>query len=34
MLLPLGLFVVGMVVLGVYSGPFVEFFTNVANGLI
>jgi multicomponent Na+:H+ antiporter subunit D len=34
MLWPLFVFVVGMVVLGVYSGPFVEFFTKVANGLI
>jgi multicomponent Na+:H+ antiporter subunit D len=34
MLLPLGLFVVGMVVFGVYSGPLVEFFTSVANGII
>jgi multicomponent Na+:H+ antiporter subunit D len=34
MLLPLGLFVVGMVVFGVYSTPLVEFFTSVANGLI
>jgi multicomponent Na+:H+ antiporter subunit D len=34
MLVPLFIFVVGMVVMGVYSGPFVEFFTKVANGII
>jgi multicomponent Na+:H+ antiporter subunit D len=34
MWVPLFVFVVVMVVLGVHSGPLVEFFTSVANGLI
>ena len=34
MILPLTLFVITMVVFGVYSGPLVNFFTSVANGLI
>jgi multicomponent Na+:H+ antiporter subunit D len=34
MLVPLGLFVVGMVVLGVHSGALVEFFASVGNGVI
>lgn len=34
MVLPLTLFVIAMVVFGVYSGPLVNFFTSVANGLI
>ncbi|NDO49465.1 proton-conducting membrane transporter [Lachnospiraceae bacterium MD335] len=34
MILPLGLFAAAMFVLGVYSSPFVEFFTKVANGLL
>lgn len=33
MLLPLSLFVVGMVVLGLHPQPLIELFTNVANGL-
>ena len=34
MLLPLSLFVVLMVVIGVYSAPFVAFFSSVAGGMI
>lgn len=34
MLLPLSLFVVGMIVFGLYSQPFVDFFTQIANGMI
>ena len=34
MLLPLSLFVVLMVVIGVYSAPFVAFFSSVASGMI
>lgn len=34
MIVPLTLFAVAMLVLGVYSAPFVDFFTNVANGLL
>ena len=34
MLLPLYLFVVAMIVIGVNSAPLVEFFTRVANGLL
>lgn len=34
MLLPLYLFVAAMFVIGVYSEPFVSFFTSVANGLL
>lgn len=34
MLLPLTLLVIAMFVMGVYSTPFVEFFTKVASGLI
>lgn len=34
MLLPLMLFVIAMLVLGVYSAPLVTFFTGVANGLV
>lgn len=34
MLLPLFAFVAAMFVFGVYSEPFVEFFTSVANGLL
>ena len=34
MLLPLSLFVVGMVVFGLYSQPIVDLFTRIANGLI
>lgn len=34
MLLPLFLFVIGMVAMGLYSGPFVEFFSKVAQGLL
>ena len=34
MLLPLLLFVIGMVIMGLYSGPFVEFFSKVAQGLL
>lgn len=34
MILPLCLFVVGMVVFGVHSAPIVEFFTKVAQGII
>ena len=33
MILPLSLFVVGMVVLGLHPQPLIELFTNVANGL-
>ena len=34
MLLPLFAFAAAMLVFGVYSEPFVEFFTSVANGLL
>lgn len=34
MIIPLTLLVIAMFVIGVYSAPFVEFFTRVANGLI
>lgn len=34
MMLPFLLFVAAMVVFGVYSAPFVEFFAGVAGGLI
>lgn len=34
MLLPLMLFAIAMLVLGVYSAPLVTFFTGVANGLV
>lgn len=34
MLLPLSMFVVLMVVIGVYSAPFVAFFSSVAGGMI
>lgn len=34
MILPLSLFVVGMLVLGVHFQPFVDFFTKIANGVL
>ncbi|MBO5033598.1 MAG: proton-conducting membrane transporter [Lachnospiraceae bacterium] len=34
MLLPLALFVLAMIVIGVHSAPLVTFFTSVANGLL
>ena len=33
MILPLSLFVVGMVVLGLHPQPFIDLFTSIANGL-
>ena len=34
MLLPLSIFVAGMILFGLYSQPYVDFFTQIANGMI
>ena len=33
MLLPLGCFCIGMLVIGIYSQPLIDLFTKIANGL-